>query len=168
MAWPDDCSQHSLPAQAALSSSSLGLILAWECSKVPTTFLSPRIRAQPLERGLASCHALSVSAAAGGLAAAWAKGLSSIFTSQPRFSPLMVSISSAELLGSKAAWATQQFIKFWLPQGTGQRINMCIGGQARPGPGGQPTTGVPGSALNRDYVGGKDVRCAGCARLTFS
>jgi hypothetical protein len=47
-----------------------------------------------------------------------------------RFSLLMVSISSAELLGSKAAWATRQFIKSWLPQGTGQRINMCTGGQA--------------------------------------
>lgn len=47
-----------------------------------------------------------------------------------RFSLLMVSISSSELLGSKAAWATRQFIKSWLPQGTGQRINMCTG---RPG-----------------------------------
>lgn len=40
-----------------------------------------------------------------------------VFTSQPRFSLLMVLISSAELLGSKAAWATQQFIKVLVAPG---------------------------------------------------
>lgn len=107
------------------------MLSAWECSELSTTFLSSKLRAQSLERGLDSGHALSMSPAAGRLAVTWASGLCSIFSSQSRFSQLMVSISSMELLGSKAAWEARPFIKSWLPQGTGQGINMCTGGQAR-------------------------------------
>lgn len=62
------------------------MLSAWECSELSTTFLSSRLRAQSLERGLDSGHALSMSPAAGGLAVTWASGLCSIFSSQPRFS----------------------------------------------------------------------------------
>lgn len=103
------------------------LILAWEWSRSPSS--APRSGLSPWRQAQtpaipSQCHQQQV-------AVTWAKGLSSVFTSQPRFSPLMSLISSAELRGSKAARATRQFIKSRLPQGTGQRINMCITGQAR-------------------------------------
>lgn len=47
------------------------------------------------------------------------RGPSPVSTSQPSFSPLTVSISSAELLGTKAALAARQLIKSWQPPGTG-------------------------------------------------
>lgn len=54
---------------------------------------------------------------AGGQAVTQSPGLAQISTSQSRFCPLMISISSAELPGTKAALATGQFIKSRHPQG---------------------------------------------------
>lgn len=68
---------------------------------------------------------------AGGQAVTQSPGLAQISASQSRFSPLMISISSAELPGTKAALATGQFIKSQPSPGTGHQYTWER--EARPG-----------------------------------
>lgn len=69
--------------------------------------------------GLSPCCVLPSPPPPGGQAVTWPPSPSQISTSQSRFSPLIVLISSATLWGPKAASATQQFIKSWWSQGPG-------------------------------------------------
>lgn len=102
-------SSISMPSQAFTLVSDPNPVLAWKPPEGPTVPLSFHLRLSPKRLSLCPLcfHPQLV-----------IRSIPNLHITT-RFSPLVISVSSTEVLGTEAALATLHLIKLWLSQGTG-------------------------------------------------